>query len=541
MSNIKPLKAALYIRVSTEEQKKHGYSLRGQEEELKEYAKHKGYEVFDVYNDGGYSGKNFNRPEVQRMFRDMSNNKFDVIIVWKVDRISRSNKDVLSLIDDELKPRNMKLLVKTCDIDSSTTNGYMFISLLGTFSEYERAVIIERVTAGMEKVARDGEWNGGEVLGYDSVDKQLVINEEESKIVKEIYNMRAEGLGYKKIAGNLNAIGKKTKRENPFSIPAIKLILENEIYIGNKVWGKYRNWEEKRRAGKNQNPIRVENKHDAIIDIELWNRVQEIKRINNNTYSTNRNFNGDLFLTGLLKCPVCGAGTVMSKTKKRNGNGYHIYYMCQNYHSKGKTVCKPNLIKKEIVEYKVLEAIKEVICDPDLINEVISKLESEKKSDVAELASDLALLKREIKKSKEEQSNLDKQLLSGDKGLKIEHYNRISDLIQERINELKLNIANIERQIERNDSNYILNKEIIINTLKSFDTLFEKANGEEKKLLIRSLIKNVEMEQDRKEIKSIAFWFSEGNGPIPPNDLPPSKVRRTVPQVIVKRKFELVI
>jgi site-specific DNA recombinase len=207
MTNLKPLKAALYIMVSTEEQKKHGYSLRGQEEELKEYAKHKGYEVFDVYSDGGYSGKNFNRPEAQRMFRDMSNNKFDVIVVWKVDRISRSNKDVLGLIDDELKPRGMKLLVKTCDIDSSTTNGYMFISLLGTFAEYERAVIIERVTAGMEKVAREGEWNGGKVLGYDSEDKQLVINEEESKIVKEIYSMRAEGLGYKKIADNLNSKG----------------------------------------------------------------------------------------------------------------------------------------------------------------------------------------------------------------------------------------------------------------------------------------------------------------------------------------------
>ncbi|ADU32494.1 recombinase family protein [Evansella cellulosilytica] len=519
------LKAALYIRVSTEEQKKHGYSLSGQAEELKEYAKQKGYEVFDVYSDGGYSGKNFNRPEVQRMFRDMSNNKFDVIIVWKVDRISRSNKDVLSLIDDELKPRNMKLLVKTCDIDSSTTNGYMFISLLGTFAEYERAVIIERVTAGMEKVARDGEWNGGKVLGYDSEDKQLVINEEESKIVKEIYNMRAEGLGYKKIADNLNSKGKKTKKDNSFSIPAIKLILENEVYIGTKVWGKYRNWEEKRRGGKNNSPIKVENKHDAIIDIELWNRVQEIKRINNNTYSTNRNFNGNLFLTGLLKCPVCGAGTVMSKTKKRNGNGYHIYYMCQNYHSKGKTVCKPNLIKKEIVENKVLEAIKEVICDPDLINEVITKLELEKKSGVADLTSNLALLKREIKKYKEEQLNLDKQLLCG---LKIEHYNRVSDQIQDRLNELNQSIENIERQIERNNLNNFITKEIIIDTLKNFDNLFEKANGEEKKLLIRSLIKNVEMEKDRKEIKHIAFWFAEGNGPKPPNGLPPSKVRRTV-------------
>lgn len=106
----------------------------------------------------------------------MRNEKFDVIIIWKVDRISRKNTDVLRLIDEELKPRNMKLLVTTCNIDSSTTNGYMFISLLGTFAEYERSIIIERVSAGMEKKSKLGQWNGGIILGYDVVDKELVIN-----------------------------------------------------------------------------------------------------------------------------------------------------------------------------------------------------------------------------------------------------------------------------------------------------------------------------------------------------------------------------
>ncbi|MEL3972102.1 recombinase family protein [Rossellomorea oryzaecorticis] len=524
-------KAALYIRVSTEEQNQKGYSLAGQEEELKEYAKHKGYDVHAIYSDGGYSGKNFNRPQVQRMFRDMSNKMFDVIIVWKVDRLSRSNKDVLSLIDDELKPRNMKLLIKTCDIDSSTPNGYMFISLLGTFAQYERSIIIERVNSGMERVARVGNWNGGKVLGYNSVNKKLEINKEESKIVKDIYKMRAEGLGYKKIADNLNAIGKKTKKGNPFSIPAIKLILENEIYIGNIIWGKYRNWEENRRGGKSENPIRVENKHEAIIDIELWNKVQQIKKINKNTYSTNRNFKGSLFLTGVLKCPVCGAGTVMSKTRKRNKKGYHVYYMCQNFHSKGKYICKPNLIKREIIEEKVLKVIKGIISSDNIVNEVINRLEVSKSNDVVELKGELTILKRELKKSEEDQLNLDKRLLNGDKRLKIDHFNRISDQIQEKINELSSSIENIKRLIQKNESNVTLNRDVIINTLKNFDTLFEKANGEEKKLLIRSLVKSIEMEKDRKEIKNIAFWFSDGEDLQLSNDLPPNKVRRTVPQV----------
>lgn len=148
-------KIAVYCRVSTEEQSS-GFSLDSQSEILQEYARKKGYEIYDLYIDDGYSGKDFNRPEVQRLFRDLRQDKFEAVVVWKVDRISRSNRDVLTLIDLELKPRNKKLLISTCDIDSSTTNGYMFISLLGTFAEYERTIIIERVEMGMSKRAAKG-------------------------------------------------------------------------------------------------------------------------------------------------------------------------------------------------------------------------------------------------------------------------------------------------------------------------------------------------------------------------------------------------
>ncbi|HFH7542347.1 TPA: recombinase family protein, partial [Streptococcus agalactiae] len=100
----KKVKAGIYIRVSTEEQKQ-GHSLEAQESMLKEFADKKGYEIYDVYNDGGYSGKNFNRPEIQRLLRDLKDDKIDVILVWKVDRLSRNNTDVMSLIDTELTPR----------------------------------------------------------------------------------------------------------------------------------------------------------------------------------------------------------------------------------------------------------------------------------------------------------------------------------------------------------------------------------------------------------------------------------------------------
>ena len=315
----KTLKAAIYTRVSTEEQKRGGFSLDGQKEAVTVYAHNKGYEVYDYYSDSN-SGKNFDRPDIQRLFIDMRNGKFDAIIVWKVDRISRKNSDVLRLIDEELKPRDMKLLISTCDIDSSTPNGYMFISLLGTFAEYERALIIERVSAGMEKKSKLGQWNGGALLGYDVVDKKLVINESESLIVKRIFDLRAQGKGYKAIARDLNSRGYRTKKDNSFGINAVKTILENETYIGNVRWGKHRNWSTLRRKGKEADSNVEIGIHDPIIDMFTWDLVQQTAVLNYDAAINEKNIKTDFLLSGILKCPECGGGTVMSKTKKRGGN-----------------------------------------------------------------------------------------------------------------------------------------------------------------------------------------------------------------------------
>ena len=243
-------KAALYLRVSTEEQKREGFSLGAQEDILKGYCESKGFEIFDIYDDGGYSGKDFNRPRMQQLLRDLRDDKFDIVLAVAVDRISRNNLDVLTFVDRELHPRGKKLLISTCDIDSSTETGKMFISLLGTFAEYERQLIVSRVKKGMEKRAGEGKWNGGFMLGYDVVDKKLVINENEAEIVRKVFELRISGKGYKWITNHLNESGKKTKHNASFSTNTVKTILENEKYTGVMTWGKLRDWNSKRRKGK---------------------------------------------------------------------------------------------------------------------------------------------------------------------------------------------------------------------------------------------------------------------------------------------------
>ncbi|WP_156289876.1 recombinase family protein [Oceanobacillus salinisoli] len=260
--------AAIYARVATSEQF-NDVSIESQVEQLKAYLNKKGYTNIEVFADEGYSGKNFNRPEFQRLIRNLD--RFDAISVWKLDRISRNNRDVLYLIDNHLRPSEKKLLVSTCDVDSSTTNGYMFIALLGTFSEYERRISFERISLGMKRRARLGRWSGRVMIGYDLDNGELTINKGESQIVKEIFELRNKMNSYKSIADQINKKGYRTKRGNCFSINSVKTILENPIYAG---FIRYRQWDDHVVNRKQYKLVRSQ--HPVIIDRELWERVQTI-------------------------------------------------------------------------------------------------------------------------------------------------------------------------------------------------------------------------------------------------------------------------
>jgi site-specific DNA recombinase len=526
---VRKTRVVLYLRVSTEEQKREGFSLAAQEEILRAYCESKGFEIICVYDDGGYSGKDFNRPQMQQLLRDLREDKFDIVLAVAVDRISRNNLDVLTFVEKELHPRGKKLVISTCDIDSSTETGKMFISLLGTFAEYERRLIISRVKKGMDKRASEGKWNGGMMLGYDSVKGKLVVNVEEAAIVREIFELQASGKGYRAIANSLNRKGKKTKgsKNKPsdsFSTAAIKTILQNEKYTGNLDWGKQRDWNSKRRSGKSE-PIRAAGEHEAIIDMELWNRVQAIMRSKRETVTHSANYTGEFLLSGILRCPVCGAGTVMSKRKKRNGSGHYLYYICQKFHSKGKTVCQANSITKDIVEAQVLKYIHTVLAEEQIIDCILERLKSKETQSIAQLEKDLNIQRTSLKKLLAKQKKQDSDYYDGEISASL--YNRLSETLDVEISELKITVAYLEREIEKLQTNVIINKDIIIEALTNFENLFETASNEEKKALIRALIKEIHVEADRKSIKNIVFWFLEDDK-ITSNVLPLQGERRTL-------------
>ncbi|MNW33084.1 hypothetical protein D3C74_100400 [compost metagenome] len=290
-------------------------------------------------------------------------------------------------------------------------------------------------------------------------------------------------------------------------------------------WGKMRDWNSKRRQGKSE-PTKAEGSQKAIVDMETWSKVQVIKKMNNESPVSQSNFKGEFILTGLLRCPVCGAGTVMSKRPKRNGTGYHLYYMCQNFHTKGKTVCSSNLINKELVEGQVLQFIRTILADDQIVDGIMNRLKSEESRSTAELEKDLNIQKTCLKKLIEKQKKQDADYY--EEKIKAELYNRLSEALELELNECKRVIAHLEREIEKLQSAVIINKEIILEALMNFDNLFEDATNEEKRMLLRALIKEIHMEADRKSIKNIVFWFTEDDGNSAFNALPKQEEGRTV-------------
>jgi len=261
----KKLKAALYIRVSTEEQAIDGQSASAQAETLKQYCYAFGIEIFDIYMDMGISGKSLkDRNELIRLISDCSNSLFDMVLVWKISRLSRNLKDLLYLIDIFEKH---KVHFASCSekFDTGTPVGRMTLQLLGSIAEFERNTIVENVKLGLKEYARKG-GKASSVLGYDNIDKKLIVNESEAKIVKLIFSLYTNaGFSFSEIANYLDGLGYRTKRGSKFRSSSISYIIRNPVYIGIN-----------RHSVNTKSEYSIRNAHESIISAEQWNKAQNI-------------------------------------------------------------------------------------------------------------------------------------------------------------------------------------------------------------------------------------------------------------------------
>lgn len=234
------MNTAIYIRVSTEEQATLGFSINAQKEKLTKYAELNEYIVTDYYVDDGISGKNLTeRPEVQRLLLDVEKGKVNNILVYKLDRLTRSLKDLIYLID-LFDKYNCTFNSQTEKIDTSNAVGRMFVKIIGIFAEFERENLAERITFGYEQKTKEGNYtNCNGVFGYDYVvgKGKLVKNKNEAEYVKKIYNWYLSGYSMLKIAKKLREMEVPTKRGGKWNQSTISSILRNPLYIGKVRYG----------------------------------------------------------------------------------------------------------------------------------------------------------------------------------------------------------------------------------------------------------------------------------------------------------------
>jgi len=254
------MNVAGYTRVSTQEQAINGLGLEVQRDKIVAYCTSQSWELFKIYEDGGVSGATMDRPSFTQMLADGKDGKFDLILTYKIDRISRSLKNLLILVEDTLAPMGIGLKsVTESFIDTSSPEGMAMFQVLGTFSELERKQITRKLTDARQKKYEGGGYAGGHIpYGYDVLNGKLIVNDEEAAIVRTIYAMRKDGYSLRRICKALNDQGIKTKRGTIWRADGIRYILTNELYTGRIQY-----------SGET-----TMGDHESIVSRRLYNRVQ---------------------------------------------------------------------------------------------------------------------------------------------------------------------------------------------------------------------------------------------------------------------------
>jgi site-specific DNA recombinase len=227
------LKAAGYARVSTDEQVAEGVSLENQESRIRAYAESQGWELLRIYREEGYSGRIMERPELQRMLQDIRAGGIGVVLVYKVDRLTRRQKDLWTLLEDEFEPNGVGFKSVVEPFDTTTASGKAFLGMLGVFAQLERDTIAERTKDALAMKSRNGEYLGSPPLGFKATEGRLEPVEGEMQVVRRVRELHRKGrarVSFRKVAEELNKEGLRTKRGRRFHASTVSYLLHNQRY-----------------------------------------------------------------------------------------------------------------------------------------------------------------------------------------------------------------------------------------------------------------------------------------------------------------------
>ena len=490
------MRCGIYVRVSTDDQRDNGYSIDSQLRMIKEYCEKNDYNIVDVYNDAGHSGKDLMRPEMQRLLADIKSKKIDKLIAIKVDRLTRNNYDGFWLLN-YCEEHDVKIELILEPYDVSTANGEMIFGMNLVFGQRERKEIGARTKRAMEEMALEKIHPSKAPYGYirNKETGHLEIEPIEAQVVKEIFELCKQGKSTRNIATIMkdnNAYLKQGK----WASDRIYKILTNAIYIGTFEYVKYKR--------KHQDVLRVENYCEPIIDETTWNATRNVLVKNKHS-----NYGEYIHLfSGLVKCPICGNIMSSSESFKYPNGKLKVYYhlRCKNHNCKGFGL-HYNTEKIESKLKQILEELTIFILSMD--NEIIT-CKSTKSNDIKEI-------EKAIEKLKLQEKRLVDLYLSSN--LDVETINYKNDIIKKEIN--KLNKKKISLDPDNSSQEYTVelikkldcieeNETLIFTNIKNigFTFLYDLLSREAKRDMIHRLVSQVEITRDKNyniEIKNIKF------------------------------------
>ena len=509
---------AIYCRVSTTEQAETGYSIDEQERLLIDWCNKNGLEVYKCYSDRGISGKSINnRPELKALLKDVECKKVDMVLVWKLNRISRKLEDVLTIMN-ALEKNNVTFKSYSEPFETTTHVGRMQMHMMALIGEFERGTISQNVKVSMCAKARAGEWCGNRVLGYDLVPMEgtennkrrksrLEINQEEAEIIRLIFNEYASGKGYKAITNKLNKLGCKTKKGNNFSVASIKDILMNPVYIGKVRYNVRQGWSEKHRRNINPEPIISDGIHKAIIDKDTWDKVQVM--LQSKAGKPSRIYDGFYPLTWILRCPKCGAGMVISRTTNTLADGTKkriVYYCCGAWKNKGTSVCNSNTIRVEKANEYVFNKLSSVLSNDDMIRAITDNINKERVKRVSPSKNELERIDKELetidKKKRKIFEAYEDDIITREEFLsRKDELNKRAKVLQESKEPLLVALAD--------DVSEEISYEFIKSVLDNFSKLLNsKESREQKKKLLHMIISKITINELR-EVDSINLIIND--------------------------------
>lgn len=475
------MRAAVYVRVSTREQSLEGYSIAAQKERCSKFIEsQEDWELAKIYADPGYSAKNLERPAMQELLKDLELDAFDVIVVYRLDRMVRSVLDLHQLLG-KFEKNNVKFKSVTEVFDTTTAMGKFFITMVGAMAEWERNNLSERVSMGMEQMAKEGKWSGGYIgYGHEMIDGKFEIIEEEASIIRDMFDMYIkEGLGDGKIAIKLNEAGIATRENRLWTDSKINRILKNKKNIGSLEF----------RKGK-ESYVEREGIYPPIIDEITYHTMLKIRdaRLNN----MGKGATSDYYFSRISRCSRCGSHIKGNSTRQKGVK--YKFYLCKNKLIKR---CDMPTFSEKYIESQFIKVIRDMVIDNDSAWNDLKPNNVDKEKEIKKLNNDIKKIRARRKKWQYAWASEKIEDKDFEERMKEEKYKE--DSLLKSLGEIG-DIGNnkIDESI----------KPIVLNTIANWHNLSDSEKKQLLQIIIHEIVIDIDENkkgEDRVIIKSITF------------------------------------